>query len=116
MFVRAKRSVQAGRTYEYLQICQAFRQDGKPRQKVIATLGRLGNLVSSGDLDAVIGGLARFSENVRVVEEAHKRGLHALCAKPWAAPLVFSRLWRSQGLSEILRRLAGARAFGFGVE
>jgi hypothetical protein len=116
MFVRAKRSVQTGRTYEYLQICQAFRQDGKPRQKVIATLGRLDSLVSSGELDAVIGGLARFSENVRVVEEAHKRGLHALCAKPWAAPLVFSRLWRSQGLPEILRRLAGERAFGFDVE
>lgn len=115
MFVRAKRSVQAGRTYEYLQICQAFRQEGKPRQKVIATLGRLDSLIADGGLDSIISGLSRFSENVRVVEEAHKRGLHALCARPWGPPLVFERLWRMQGLSQILARLAGERHFGFDV-
>jgi len=42
MLVRAKRSVQNGVTYENLQTVESFRDQGKPRQRVIATLGRSG--------------------------------------------------------------------------
>ena len=44
MFVRAKRSG----AYEYLQVVESQRIDGKVRQRVIATLGRLDVLRATG--------------------------------------------------------------------
>lgn len=116
MFVRAKRSVQNGTSYEYLQIVQSFRDHGKPRQRVLATLGRRESLVASGALDGLLTSLGRFSQRLRVVEAVRTQGLHAHAGKAWGPPLVFGRLWESQGLPEILGALAGEREFSFDIE
>lgn len=50
MFVRTKKS---GR-HEYLQLVHNRRVDGRVRQQVRATLGRLDQLRESGELDRVI--------------------------------------------------------------
>jgi|GEM_PF-2935577 len=42
MFFRFKRSIQNGVLYEYLQIAESFRQDGKPRSGTIIIRGFLG--------------------------------------------------------------------------
>ena len=47
MFVRIKPS---GKN-NYLQIVENFRQDGKVRQRVLATLGRAEQLIDSGKTD-----------------------------------------------------------------
>ena len=47
MFPRVKRSGK----YEYLQIVENRRVDGKVRQQVIASLGRFDKLRESGELD-----------------------------------------------------------------
>jgi hypothetical protein len=70
MFVRIKRSVQNGATYEYLQIVRSYRAGPKVRQQVLATLGRRELVVASGGLDALLRSLARFSEHLRVVRAA----------------------------------------------
>lgn len=75
MFVRVKRSVQNGATYEYLQIVESFRDSGKPRQRVIATLGRQDMVVASGALDGLLQSLGKFSEKLRVVEACAPREL-----------------------------------------
>ncbi len=116
MFVRVKRSVQNGTTYEYLQIVESFRERGKPRQRVLATLGKRDVLVVSGALDGLLQSLARFSERLRVVEAVRTQGIVARSSKLWGPPLVFGRLWEDQGLPEILERLAGSRRFGFEPE
>jgi hypothetical protein len=73
MFLRVKRSVQGGQTYEYLQIVEAFREAGRVRQRVRATLGRRDQLGASGALDGLLTSLARFSERLRVVEQVRRR-------------------------------------------
>ena len=50
MFFRTKKSG----TRSYLQIVENRWEDGRPRQRVIATLGRLDLLQQSGQLDALL--------------------------------------------------------------
>lgn len=116
MFVRAKRSVQNGATYEYLQIVESFREAGRPRQRVLATLGRREVVVASGALDGLVRSLAKFSETLRVVDAVRTPGLVAQSAKAWGPALVFGRLWESQRLPEVLRDVARGRKFGLNPE
>lgn len=116
MFVRVKRSVQNDVAYEYLQIVESFRDRGKPRQRVIATLGKRDLLVASGALDGLLQSLARFSEKLRVVEAVRTQGIAARSSKVWGPALIFDRLWENQGLPEVIRRLAQERRFEFDPE
>ena len=93
MFVRAKKS---GR-YEYLQVVQNERVDGRVRQRVIATLGRVDQLQEQGQIDALLSSCSRFAQNVAVMD-AHKRGaLPPAQTVKIGPPLVFERLWRDAG-------------------
>lgn len=114
MFVRVKRSVSEGRSYEYLQIVRSYREGKRVRQQVVASLGRKDELLASGTLDGLVQSLARHSERLRVVEVA--RSLAARSSKSWGPALVFGRLWESQGIPEVLRALAATRMFEFDVE
>jgi hypothetical protein len=116
MFVRVKRSVQNKATYEYLQVVESFRDAGRPRQRVLATLGRRDVVVASGALDGLLRSLGKFSEKLRVVEAVRTQGLAAQSSKAWGPALVFARLWESQGLPQIIHRLARGRKFGFDPE
>jgi len=116
MFVRVKRSVAKGATYEYLQIVRSYREGGKVKQQIIGSLGRRDQLVASGELDGLLKSLAGFSEKLRVVEAVRTSGLAARTAKTWGPALVFGRLWERQGLPEILGQLAQGRKFEFDLE
>jgi hypothetical protein len=65
MFVRTKRSVHNGTTYEHLQILRSFREGDRVRQEVRATLGRRDELVASGEIDQLLQSLGRFSQNLK---------------------------------------------------
>ena len=58
MFFRTKRS--GG--FEYLQMVQSHRVNGKPRQTVMATLGRLDALKQTGELDRLLRSGTRVTE------------------------------------------------------
>lgn len=116
MFVRTKRSVQASGTYEYLQIVESVREGDRVRQRVIANLGRREQLISDGTLDALLQSLAKFSERLRVIEKVREHGVRAHASRTWGPALVFDRLWRQQGLPDLIGRLARARNFEFDVE
>lgn len=116
MFIRAKRSVHNGATYEYLQVVESFRDAGKPRQRVLVTLGRRDQVVASGVLDGLLRSLAKFSEKLRIVEAVRTQGIVARTSRVWGPALVFSRLWENQGLPEIIRSLARGRKFYFDPE
>ena len=108
MFVRAKRSVQNGVAYEYLQIVESFRDGGKPRQRVLATLGRRDELIASGKVDGLLQSLARFSEKLR---RTRYRGsaldIGHLIPNPLEFPL--QRAIRFQLRTEPLVRLGNSR-------
>lgn len=116
MFVRAKRSVGAnGASYEYLQIVRSFRDNGRVRQEIVATLGRRDRLVASGEIDGLLKSLARFSERLKVVDRVREEGLQARTSLSWGPALVFERLWERQGIPEVIGRLARGRRFEFDV-
>ena len=112
MFFRVKGS--AGR--QYLQIAESLREGGRVRQRVIATLGRLDVLQASGQLDRLLRSGLRFSEKIRVLD-AHAAGeTEPVSVRKIGADLVFGRLWKSMGMGEIVRGLAGKRRHEFDLE
>ena len=112
MFVRAKKSG----AYEYLQIVENQRIDGRVRQRVVATLGRLDVLQATGRIDALLSSCARFAEKVSVLD-AHRGGqLPPAETIKIGPPLVFGRLWKQLGIPEVLGRLLADRRYDFAVE
>jgi Transposase DDE domain len=112
MFFRSKRRGQ--RTY--LQVVENFWQDGRSRQRVLVTLGRLDLLQQRGQLDALLTSGARFAEKV-VLLTAHRHGqLPSVRVRRLGPVLVFERLWHLSGCLAVLQNLLAARRFAFDVE
>ncbi len=112
MFVRAKKSG----AYRYLQLVHNERVNGKVRQRVVATLGRLDILQESGQIDALIASCGRFAQHTAVLD-AHRLGkTEAAATIKIGPPLVFERLWKELGFPEILGELLKHRRFEFAVE
>lgn len=115
MYIRIKKSGSKNRPHQYLQIVESFRDGKTVRQRVIATLGRLDQLRAEGRIDGLIRSLSRFSERVQVIEASRRPDISSCKATVWGSPLVFKKLWRQQGLPEIIERLAEGRKFSFEV-
>jgi hypothetical protein len=112
MFYRSK----VVRGHEYLQIVHPYRDNGRPKQRVVASLGRLDRLKESGQLESLLASGARFSEKVSVVGE-HERGeLEEVQGLKIGPGMVFGRLWTRVGISECLGELLRSRRFRFDVE
>jgi len=112
MFPRVKRSGK----YEYLQIVENRRVNGKVRQQVIASLGRFDRLSESGELDNLTSALARLCKGVHIID-AHREGnIAGRGVRRLGAGLVFDRLWRAMGMDKELERQLAGRKFEFDVE
>jgi transposase len=112
MFFRQKKS--ANRVY--LQIVENRWEDGRSRQRVVATLGRLDHLQQTGQLDGLLRSGARFCESVLLLA-AHRRGETTLMrTRPIGPAMIFERLWQETGCREVLQQLAAERKFAFRVE
>ncbi len=112
MFFRQKKSGPRS----YLQIVENRWEDGRSRQRVIATLGRMDKLRESGELDRLLRSGARFAEAALVIS-AHDRGeapsLHTCRIGP---ALIFERLWETTGCRSAINPLLAGRKFEFAVE
>ena len=58
--MRIKRGGNKANPHDYLQLVESYRDNGRPKQRVIANLGRLDQLTESGDLDSMVQSLARY--------------------------------------------------------
>jgi transposase len=103
MFPRVATVRQGKRTYRYLQIVEAYRENGQPRQRQVANLGRLDQL--GAKLDDLVAGLSRYCQN-RLVRSDQLRCRQALT---WGPVLLARHLWEQVGLGEIIRRLCRRR-------
>ncbi len=112
MFFRTKTSGPRS----YLQIVENRWEDGRPRQHVIATLGRLDQLQQSGQLDGLLLSGARLSRNVLLLAAHAKGQLSSLTTQHVGPVLVFERLWRETGCQRVIRQLLEGRRFAFDVE
>ncbi len=97
----------------YLQLVHAHRQNGKVRQELICSIGRLDILRVSGGLDRLIASLVRHSERCWV--EAEAGGL-LFWAKVYGPVLVFRRLWEDLGLARQLGLLQSASGVQFSID
>ena len=112
MFVRIKPSGPRS----YLQVVENTREGRKTRQKVIATLGRLDRLEAAGDLDSLAKSLARFSNQVRIVEGHRSGRLSAGDMLRIGPALVVEKIWKDLGLGRVIEDELRNRKFGFPVE
>ena len=63
MFARVKKSGK----YQYLQIVENRKENGKVKQRVITTLGRMDKLQEKGRIETLIRSLSRFSEKALLI-------------------------------------------------
>ena len=100
----------------YLLVVENERVDGEIRQRVLHRLGRLDQLLDSGQLDALLHSLGRFSEKYAVLR-SHANGESVITRTRSIGPaLIFERLWQECGAGPILGGLLRDRHFEFPVE
>jgi hypothetical protein len=112
MFFRTKTSGPRS----YLQVVETRWEDGRSRQRVIATLGRLDHLQQSGQLDALLASGARLSQSV-LLRSAHAQGqVPTITTQRIVPALIFQRLWQQTGCRRVIERLLDGRLFECDVE
>ncbi len=110
MFARVKKTG----SYQYLQIVENNKIDGKVKQRVIATLGRLDELQEKGRIDALIKSLSRYSEAIHLMLlDQSTPDAEVLKTGP---VLIFERLWKETGIKDAISGLLAKRKFEFDVE
>jgi hypothetical protein len=112
MFFRTKTSGPRS----YLQIVENRWEDGRPRQRVIATLGRRDHLQQSGQLDALLVSGARLAQSVLLLSAHAKGQLPTITTRRIGPALVFQRLWLQTGCQRVIEQLLDGRRFEFDVE
>jgi Transposase DDE domain len=116
MFTRIKTVSANGRRYDYLHIVENYREDGRVRQRIVASLGRLDELLAKGDLQRVVEGMLRCLPQLRLVEAQRQQSLVAESDRVWGPVLVFERLWQELGLDAFFKAIAARRRLGFDLE
>lgn len=101
MFVRVKKFSGKHTTRQYLQVVESYREEGKMRQRVLCTLGRVERL-QDGGLDGLIQGLAKFSKNLTIIRAS--QDLLADWSKEYGTVLVFRKLWEELKMDQILKQ------------
>lgn len=110
MFARVKKSGM----YQYLQLVENRRENGRVLQRVLVTLGRLDQMTEKGEVESLIRSLSRFSEKALLI--LSDRSAVSASAVKIGPALVFERLWKELGIGAIVSSLASSRRFGFSIE
>jgi Transposase DDE domain len=112
VFFRTKKSG----SRSYLQVVENRWENGRARQRVVATLGRLDQLQESGQLDALLASGARLAHSALVLS-AHAKGHLPVVNTTHIGPgLIFGRLWEQIGCQRVIKKLLARRRFEFDVE
>jgi hypothetical protein len=112
MFFRTKTSG----TRSYLQVVENRWEDGRPKQRVIATLGRLDQLQQTGQLDALLASGARLAQSVLLLSAHAKGQIPTVTTRRIGPALIFERLWQQTGCRHVIEQLLKGRHFEFDVE
>ena len=102
--------------FKYLQMVESHRVNGKPRQTVLATLGRLDALKETGALERLLRSGARLTETGMLLSGVENGETTTIDAKRIGPPLLFERLWRDSSCRSVIEHLLADRKFEFPVE
>ena len=122
MFLRRNRKRAGGEAYEYWTLCEAVRTERGPRQRIVATLGKLEPDATQtqsdwSDIDALLEGRPsarqlHLGERPQPREEQEPlwrrvdvRGVRVERAREFGEVYLGLALWRRLGLQEFLREL-----------
>jgi transposase len=114
MYVKITRSGKR----QYLQLVEAVRENGKPRQRHIATLGRLDQLLDA-DVDALVNGLLKATGRAPIGEEHAAPKSEEVEFSPALAMgdlWLLLGLWQQLGMAQALKRTLNRRRVRFDVE
>jgi hypothetical protein len=100
----------------YLQIVENHWVDGRSRQRVVATLGRLDHLQQEGRLESLLASGARLAQQAILLTALDSGQLDAVSRQRFGPVAIFERLWRDTGCGDVIRRLLTERHFEFAVE
>jgi hypothetical protein len=100
----------------YLQIVENHWVDGRSRQRVVATLGRLDHLQQEGRLESLLASGARYAQQALLLTALNSGQLDAVGRQRFGPVAIFERLWRETGCGTVIRRLLHDRDFEFPVE
>jgi transposase len=95
---------------------ETHRVNGKPRQTVLATLGRLDALKKTGELDRLLRSGARLTESGMLLSTIENGETTTIDAKRIGPPLLFERLWRDSCCRLVIEELLADRKFEFPLE
>jgi transposase len=103
LHLSVRRVRKSGRAYEYLDIVESFRQQGRVRRKILGTLGRRDQL-SPQKIDGLIEHLRKLASpegwrRLRLGE------LRVNCSREYGPVWVAWHLWHEVGLAELLEQL-----------
>jgi len=110
MFARIKKSGK----YQYLQIVENRKEQGKVKQKVISTIGRMDQLKEKDRIETLIRSLSRFSEKTLLILSG-KSDVSADAIKI-GPPIIFERLWKESGIKQAIKDILSGRQFEFNAE
>ncbi|MDR1083579.1 MAG: IS1634 family transposase [Deltaproteobacteria bacterium] len=103
-----------GRTY--LLLVEAYRENGKARQRTIASFGLLEDAISSGKLERLLLSGERYVKKLVILSEAKNGDITPLSTKKIGAYLIFRRLWNDLGINSVISSCSDGRNFGFSME
>ena len=113
MFVRTKIISRGQKEYKYLQLVENQRVNGRVKQKVIFTLGRV-EQVDRNQVDQIIAAFGKYAQHAHVLR--HIEELHLHNARNWGDIWVLSRLWDEVGLTQIFADILQHRSFEIDIE
>src|SRR5262249_6381399 len=112
MFFRTKKSGPRS----YLQVVENHWRDGRPRQTVLATLGRLDDLQPTAPLPPLLPPGPGSAGTLWPPPHPPPPAPPVPPPRRWGAPLVFEKLWQQTGCPAVLRDLLRGRQFEFPLE
>ena len=100
----------------YVQVVENFWDQGRTKQRVLCTLGRLEELQESGQLDALLASGSRLAQKVLLLSAQQRGEAPVIGTRRLGPALIFERLWRETGCQAVIHELLGERRFEFAVE
>ncbi len=113
MFVKTTKVRRDNRTYEYLSLAEAYRDEaGKTRHRILVRLGEASRLRDTGELDRIIAALMRHVDpNGSDAEQVRVSELEAESAPALGAIAAVEALWDQLRLGELFEGETGDAVF-----
>lgn len=112
MYMRVSTKRRQGKTYQYLQLCEAYRNEaGQPRTRVLINFGRMDQL-DRKKIDTAVEALLAYSADPRVPRLSD---LHHLRARDYGDMLALVHLWGRLRVAESIGRHLRGKRLSFDV-